>query len=102
MIFVPGRKDRGVILTTVTELPPDERLERSERERPSGSGLQRSKDETVGLERAGREVQRRVTSEDNKRRGGEKRQTGMEIPEHTQKQWKNNKQIWTLKQKTKM
>lgn len=43
---VPGRKDSGVIFTTVTELPPKERVERSERERPSGSGLQRSSEET--------------------------------------------------------
>lgn len=53
MTRVPGRKERGVILTTMTELPPNERLERSERERPSGSGLERSKDETADLERAG-------------------------------------------------
>lgn len=54
MMRVPGRKESGVILTTVTELPPNERVERSERERPSGSGLERSKDETASSERAGR------------------------------------------------
>lgn len=47
MMRVPGRKESGVIFTTVTEVPLNERLERSERERPSGSGLQRSKDEIV-------------------------------------------------------
>lgn len=51
MIRVPGRKDRGVIFTTVTVLPPNEQLERSERERPSGSGLQRSIDETAGTKK---------------------------------------------------
>lgn len=51
MIRVPGRKDRGVIFTTVTVLPPNEQLERSERERPSGSGLQRSMDETAGTKK---------------------------------------------------
>lgn len=56
---VPGRKESGVIFTTVTGVPPNERLERSERERPSGSGLQRSKDETVGSERAGSRCERR-------------------------------------------
>lgn len=54
MMRVSGRKESGVIFTTVTELPPKERLERSERERPSGSGLERSKDETAGSEKAGR------------------------------------------------
>lgn len=54
MIRVPGRKDRGVIFTTVTVLPPNEQLERSERERPSGSGLQRSMDETAGTKKVGR------------------------------------------------
>lgn len=54
MMRVPGRKESGVIFTTVTELPPDGRLERSERERPSDSGLERSKDETAGSEREGR------------------------------------------------
>lgn len=48
MMRVPGRKDSGVIFTTATELPPNERLERSERDRPSGNGLERSKDETEG------------------------------------------------------
>lgn len=48
MMRVPGRKESGVIFTTVTELPPNERLERSERDRPSGTGLDRSKDETAG------------------------------------------------------
>lgn len=47
MIRVPGRKESGVIFTTVTELPPNARLDRSERERPSGTGLERSKDEIV-------------------------------------------------------
>lgn len=51
MMRVPGRKESGVIFTTVTELPPNGRLERSERERPSGSGLERSKDETACSER---------------------------------------------------
>lgn len=51
MIRVPGRKERGVIFTTVTELPPYGRLERKERERPSGSGLERSKDETADVEK---------------------------------------------------
>lgn len=51
MIRVPGRKERGVIFTTVTELPPYGRLERKERERPSGSGLERSKDETADAEK---------------------------------------------------
>lgn len=54
MMCVPGRKESGVIFTTVTELPPNGRLERRERDRPSGSGLERSKDETAGSERAGR------------------------------------------------
>lgn len=54
MMRVPGRKESGVIFTTVTELPPNERVERSERDRPSGSGLDRSKDETAGSERASR------------------------------------------------
>lgn len=54
MMRVPGRKERGVIFTTVTELPPNPRLERSERERPSGTGLERSNDETAGSKRAGR------------------------------------------------
>lgn len=48
MMRNPGRKESGVIFTTVTEVPPNERVERSERERPSGSGLLRSKDDTVG------------------------------------------------------
>lgn len=48
MMRVPGRKESGVIFTIVTELPPKERLERSERERPSVSGLQCSRDETEG------------------------------------------------------
>lgn len=52
MMRVPGRKESGVIFTTVTGLPLNERLERNERERPSGSGLQCSKDETAGSERA--------------------------------------------------
>lgn len=51
MMRVPGRKETGVIFTTGTELPPNERLERSERDRPSGNGLLRSKDETAGSER---------------------------------------------------
>lgn len=51
MMRVPGRKESGVIFTMVTELPPKERLERSERDRPSVSGLQCSKDETEGPER---------------------------------------------------
>lgn len=46
MMRVPGRKDSGVIFTTVTELLPNGRLERSERDRPSGSGLERSREET--------------------------------------------------------
>lgn len=57
MMRVPGRKDSGVIFTTVTELPPKERLERSDRERPSGSGLQRSKDETASSDREREEVE---------------------------------------------
>lgn len=48
MMRVPGRKDSGVIFTTVTELVPNGRLERSERGRPSGSGLERSREETEG------------------------------------------------------
>lgn len=52
MMRVPGRNESGVIFTTVTEIPPNERLDRSERERPSGSGLERSKEETAGSERA--------------------------------------------------
>lgn len=51
MMCIPGRKDSGVIFTTVTELPPNERLERNERDRPSGNGLLRSSDETAGMER---------------------------------------------------
>lgn len=50
MIRVPGRKDSGVIFTTVTELVANGRLERSERDRPSGSGLERSREETEGSE----------------------------------------------------
>ncbi|TNN80031.1 hypothetical protein EYF80_009680 [Liparis tanakae] len=59
---VPGRKESGVIFTTVTELPPKERLDRSERDRPSGSGLQRSRDETAGSERASRGPEEKHTS----------------------------------------
>lgn len=55
MMRVPARKESGVIFTTVTELPPNGRLERSERERPSGSGLERSKDETACSERERRQ-----------------------------------------------
>lgn len=68
MMRVPGRKESGVIFTTVTELPPNERLERSERERPSWSGLQRSKDETAGSERVQAEASGR-REEKNKKRG---------------------------------
>lgn len=50
MMRVPGRKDSGVIFTTVTELVGNGRLERSERDRPSGSGLERSREETEGSE----------------------------------------------------
>ena len=46
---VPGRKDRGVIFTTVTGAPHgNDLVERSDRDRPSGRGLQRSEDETGG------------------------------------------------------
>lgn len=85
MMRVPGRKESGVIFTTVTEVPPNERLERSERERPSGSGLQRSKDETAGSEREGRGP--KEGDEKKKTKGGEgkKDEKGMEIPENTQK-----------------
>lgn len=48
MTRVPGRKESGVIFTTGTELLPKVRLERSERDRPSGSGLERSREETDG------------------------------------------------------
>lgn len=58
MIRVPGRKERGVIFTTVTELPPYGRLERKERERPSGSGLERSKDETADAEKKSKRSKR--------------------------------------------
>lgn len=89
MMRVPGRKERGVIFTTVTELPPNERLERSERDRPSGSGLDRSKDETAGSERASRRPKEREWYEkkSKRRRGREKKKTkkGMEIPKNTQK-----------------
>lgn len=84
MMRVPGRKESGVIFTTVTELPPNERLERNERERPSGSGLLRSKDETAGSERAGRGPKEGDVKRNN-RRGKQKRQKGMEIPENIQK-----------------
>lgn len=60
MIRVPGRKDRGVIFTTVTVLPPNEQLERSERERPSGSGLQRSMDETAGTKKKKKKKKKRM------------------------------------------
>ena len=50
---VPGMKDSGVIFTTVTDPPPNERVERSERDRPSGRGLQRSDDETTDTEAGG-------------------------------------------------
>lgn len=70
---VPGRKESGVIFTTVTELPPKERLERSERERPSGSGLERSKDDTAGSKRAGRGPK---GGDMKKREEGEKRIKG--------------------------
>lgn len=50
MMRIPGRKDSGDIFTTVTELLPNGRLERSERDRPSGSGLERSREETEGPE----------------------------------------------------
>lgn len=50
MMRVPGRKDSGVIFTTVTELLPNGRLERIERDRPSGSGLERSREEPEGSE----------------------------------------------------
>lgn len=71
MMRVPGRKDSGVIFTTVTELLPNDRLERSERERPSGNGLQRSRDETthfreqeeVRMDRDKQEAGRRKTKE---------------------------------------
>lgn len=85
MMRVPGRKESGVIFTTVTELPPKERLERSERERPSGSGLERSNDETAGSERAGRGPKEGVRGEKKKRGEGEKdKEKGMETPENTQ------------------
>ena len=72
MMRVPGRKERGVIFTTVTELPPNERLERSERERPSGSGLLCSKDETAGSERAGRRAGGRCEKTRGRKREGKK------------------------------
>lgn len=65
MIRVPGRKDRGVIFTTVTVLPPNEQLERSERERPSGSGLQRSMDETAGTKKVGRGGKKKKEEKEN-------------------------------------
>lgn len=80
MMRVPGRKESGVIFTTVTELPPNERVERSERERPSGSGLERSRDETAVSERAGRGPKE---GENKSQRRKKKRQQGMEIPEKT-------------------
>lgn len=39
MIRVPGRKESGVILTTETVLLGNGRIQRKDRERPSGSGL---------------------------------------------------------------
>lgn len=100
MMRVPGRKDTGVIFTTGTELPPNERVERSERERPSGSGLLRSKDETAGSQKRERERERAGRGPEDgdikrRRRGGkgEKRQQRMEIPENTQKQPKNEEWI---------
>lgn len=68
MMRMPGRKESGVIFTTVTELPPNERLERSERERPSGSGLERSREET-----AGSESEREEPNEGGEERRGQKR-----------------------------
>lgn len=73
MMRVPGRKESGVIFTTVTEPPPNERLERSERERPSGSGLERSKDETTRF-RASRLRSKREKKTRGGERGGKKRQ----------------------------
>lgn len=76
MMRVPGRKESGVIFTTVTELPPNGRLDRSERERPSGSGLERSKDETACSERERRQrSERGKTWEVNSRRGTRKKKT---------------------------
>lgn len=85
MMRSPGRKESGVIFTTMTEVPPNERVERSERERPSGSGLLRSKDDTAGSKRAGRGPKEGDVKRNNRRRK-QKRQRGMEIPENIQQQ----------------
>lgn len=78
MMRVPGRKESGVIFTTGTELPPNERLERSERERPSGSGLERSKDETAGTESAGRGPEDKRHDKKTRSGGGEEKKTKRE------------------------
>ncbi|KAA8590173.1 hypothetical protein FQN60_014107 [Etheostoma spectabile] len=80
-----GRKDSGVIFTTVTGLPLNDRLERNERERPSGSGLQFPEDETGGSERASGGPKERDMKRKQVVRRWKKRQKGMEIPENTQK-----------------
>lgn len=87
MMRVPGRKESGVIFTTVTELPPKERLERSERERPSGSGLERSKDDTAGSKRAGRGP--KGGGHEKKRGGRKKDKREWRYQKNTQKMWKN-------------
>lgn len=81
MMRVPGRKESGVIFTTATELLPNERVERSERERPSGSGLQRSKDETVSSDRAGR----------GPNQGHVKRKQEERKRKKDEKEWRNQK-----------
>lgn len=89
MMRVPGRKESGVIFTTVTELPPKERLERSERERPSGSGLDRSKDETAGSERAGRGPKEGNIKRKQKEGREKKDKREWRYQKNTQKLWRN-------------
>lgn len=69
MILAPGMKDRGVILTTVTEPPEYERFDRRERERPSGNGLFFSRDDAVERKRWGERCREK---EKEKERGGGK------------------------------
>lgn len=89
MMRIPGRKESGVIFTTVTELPPNDRLERSERERPSGSGLQRSKDETAGSERVGRSARGRHEKKTREGRGEKRQKKGNGDTRKHSKCWKN-------------
>lgn len=91
MMRVPGRKDTGVIFTTGTELPPNERMERSERERPSGSGLLRSRDDTVGSERESKHRSRRERCEKKTRKEEEGKKDNREW------RYKKHSKLWKMK-----